>query len=107
MISCVFFNIILVYLLAVSVTENSNSDVFSKNDGQLTINNYGTMGNWYCTINNRTHFVLCFKLKHLRRRFHYYANCQSTFNPTVLSTLLLKCGDIQPNPGPTNTNGNS
>ena len=38
----------------------------------------------------------------MRRRLHYYANCQSAFNPTVLSALLLKCGDIHPNPGPTN-----
>ena len=107
MILCTFFNVILVYLLAGSVTADCKIDVFTKKNGQLVIDNYGTMRNWYCIINNQTCFVLFFKWKHLRQRFHYYANCQSTFNPTILSTFLLKCGDIHPNLGPTFTDSNS
>ena len=102
MISCAVFNIILVYLLAGSVAADSKIDVFIKDNYHSVNYNYGTTRNWTCIINNRSRFVLFIQRKHLRRRLHYYANCQSTFNPTVLSTLLLKCGDIHPNPGPTN-----
>ena len=107
MISCAFFNVLLVYLLAGSVAADSKNDVITKNNDLLVNHNYGTVRNWYCIINNRTRFILFIQRKLLRRRFHYYANCQSTFNPTVLSALLLKCGDIHPNPGPTITNVNS
>ena len=102
MISCAVFNIILVYLLAGSVAADSKIDVFIKDNYHFVNYNYGTTRNWTCIINNRLRFVLFIQRKHLRRRLHYYANCQSTFNPTVLSALLLKCGDIHPNPGPTN-----
>ena len=42
----------------------------------------------------------------MSRRLLYYANCNSSFNPTVFSQFLLMCGDINPNPGPTTTNTN-
>jgi hypothetical protein len=58
---------------------------------------------WYFVINNRTRFVEFIKSKFLRRRLHFYANCQSTFNPTVLASYLLMCGDIHPHSGPTTT----
>ncbi len=67
---------------------------------------YATKKNWFCAINNRTRSVVLIKRKFLRRRFYYYTNCQSTFNPTVLSSYLLMCGDIHPNPGPTATSTN-
>ena len=65
---------------------------------------YTTEKSWYCVINNRTRFVVFIKRKCMRRRLHYYTNCQSTLNPTVLSAYLIMCGDIHPNPGPTSTN---
>ena len=50
---------------------------------------------------NRTRFITVIKRKFMSRRLQYYANCHSTFNPTVFSSFLLMCGDIHPNPGPT------
>jgi hypothetical protein len=65
------------------------------------------MRDWDCIINNRKRFVVFIQSKYLNRRIHYYSNCQTTFNPTVLSSYLLMCGDIHPNPGPTMSNTNS
>ena len=42
----------------------------------------------------------------MKRRLQYYGNCNSSFNPTLFSLVLLMCGDIHPNPGPTTTNKN-
>jgi hypothetical protein len=62
--------------------------------------------NWFCIINNRTRFVTCTKRKFMKRRLHFYANCQTTFNPKALSVYLLMCGGIHPNPGPTTSDVN-
>ena len=107
MISCAFINVILVLLFTGPMAADSEIEVVTKRNDLLLIDNYGTVRNWYCIINNRTRFVLLIKRKLLKRRFHYYANCQSSFNPIVLSAFFLMCGDIHPNPGPTTNNVNS
>ena len=41
------------------------------------------------------------KLKRfLRRRIVYSANCYASFNPAVFSLLLIRCGDVEVQPGP-------
>ena len=114
MISWSIFFIILIFGIsdfAVEAPENVELAVkfYDKTATQSTYNssflvNYTSERNWYCIINNRTRFVTVIKRKFMSRRLLYYANCNTSFNPTVSSLFLLMCGDIHPTPGPTATN---
>ena len=116
MISWSILFIILIFGMSNSgVIDPENDDLavqfYNNTASQCTPNfsfllNYASERNWYCVINNLTRFVAVIKRKFMNRRLQYYANCHSSFNPTVFSQFLLMCGDIHPNPGPTTTNTN-
>ena len=100
MISWSIFFIILIFGIsdfAVEAPENVELAVkfYDKTATQSTYNssflvNYTSERNWYCIINNRTRFVTVIKRKFMSRRLLYYANCNSSFNPTVSSLFLLQ-----------------
>ncbi|PFX20768.1 RNA-directed DNA polymerase from mobile element jockey [Stylophora pistillata] len=62
------------------------------------------------TYKHRTNswsFIRIKRIRFLRRRITYSSNCHASFNPVIISFLLVCCGDIETHPGPKSTSSST